>query len=65
VVDLVRLEMGLPVYSGTSRLPLINPLIIIVRDFLKDTRGENPVQSSEGLNEQIFGLGFSKKEFDS
>jgi hypothetical protein len=57
--------MGLPVYSGTSRLPLINPLIIIVRDFLKDTRGMNPVQSSEALNEQIFGLGFSKKEFDS
>jgi hypothetical protein len=61
VVDLVRLEMGLSVYSGTSRLPLTNPLIIIVRDFLNDTRGENSLQSSEALNGQIFGLGFSKK----
>jgi hypothetical protein len=25
VVDLVRFEMGLFVYSGTSRLPLISP----------------------------------------
>jgi hypothetical protein len=56
VVDLVRLEMGLSVYSGTSRLPLFNPFKIFIRDFLKDTRGENPVQPSERLNEQIFGL---------
>ena len=64
MVDLVRFEMGLSVYSGTSWLPPINPLIVVVHDFLNDTRGENPVQSSETLNKQIFGLGFSKKEFD-
>jgi hypothetical protein len=59
VVDLVRFEMGLFVYSGTSRLPLISLLMIIVRDFSEHTRDENPLQSSEMLNEQIFGLGLA------
>lgn len=30
--------MGLSVYSGTSRLPLINTFIIVARDFLKQAR---------------------------
>lgn len=62
MVDLVRFEMGLFVYSGTSRLPLISPLIIIVRDFSEHTRGESPLQSSEMLSEQIFGLRIPKKK---
>ena len=60
MVDLVRFEMGLFVHSGTSRLPLICPLMTSVHDFFERTKGENPVQTSETLNEQIFGLGFSK-----
>ena len=46
--------MGLSVYSGTSRLPLIIPFIVIVlRDTLMYTRGENPVPSSDTLKKQV------------
>ena len=62
MVDLVGLEMGLSVYSGTSRLPLINPLMIVARDLLKQARGENPVLSFETLSEHIYGLGFFRNK---
>jgi hypothetical protein len=43
VVDLVGLEMGLSVYSGTSRLPLIIPFkVIVLRDTMMYTIGEKP-----------------------